>query len=76
MADAAVSRISQNVNGPLMKVLAEKAGYHDVDAIKLFCAGAPVTGTLVRQVSLFYPYSLGALDACLCACIGPESART
>ena len=54
MADAAVSRISQNVNGPLMKVLAEKAGYHDVDAIKLFCAGAPVTGTLVRQVSLFF----------------------
>ena len=48
MADVHVAQISEGVHGPLLKALAERAGYHDVDAVELFRTGAPIVGRLDR----------------------------
>ena len=47
-ADAATQKVSANVNGPLLCMLAESCSYHDPDCINLFRYGAP----LVRPMSL------------------------
>ena len=48
MADVDVAKISEGVHGPLLKALAERAGYHDVAAVELFRTGAPIIGRLDR----------------------------
>ena len=52
MADIHVAKISEGVNGPLLKALAKRANYQDVDAIELFRTGAPIVGRLDRCAPL------------------------
>ena len=46
--DPALLKVSQEVNGPLMELLAKRAKYHDVESINLFRKGAPMVGKLAR----------------------------
>ena len=46
--DDKVRRISENINGPLLEILATKIQYHDQRAIELFREGAPIVGILPR----------------------------
>ena len=48
MADIDVAKISEDVHGPLLKALAKRANYIDIDAIELFRTGAPIVGRLDR----------------------------
>jgi len=51
-ADEDVARISRGVNGPLLEVLAKKAGHGDLEVAELFRKGAPVIGHLDRWATL------------------------
>ena len=46
--DPKIQRIVETVNGPLMKVLAEKAKYHDACCVDLFRDGAPIVGEMAK----------------------------
>ena len=48
MADIDVAKISEDVHGPLLKALAKRANYFDIEAIELFRTGAPIVGRLDR----------------------------
>ena len=52
MADIDVAKISEDVHGPLLKALAKRANYIDIDAIELFRTGAPIVGRLDRRDGL------------------------
>jgi hypothetical protein len=47
--DPELKKFAQEVNGPLMQLLAERVKYHDIKCVDLFKTGAPLVGKLPRQ---------------------------
>ena len=46
--DPALKKFADEVNGPLMELLALRARYHDAECVDLFRKGAPIVGKLHR----------------------------
>ena len=46
--DPKIKKISEEVNGPLLELLATKVEYHDAKVIELFREGAPLVGVLPK----------------------------
>ena len=46
--DPALKRFAEEVHGPMLELLAKRAGYHDGACVELFRTGAPLVGKLAR----------------------------